>query len=377
MTGAGHLAEIRRALELTPDEEALLRAAAPLLEPEVPGWVDAFYRRLVLDPAAMAILADEGRVVRLKRSLSAWFHELFALPLDAAYERARSEIGRTHVRIGLPAHLMVTAMSHLRTDVRRTVLARLAHEPERAERLARSAEKHLDLELALMLGSYARRSRQVDRQRDRMLLLERMARRLSSGARDTLDAALCYGELVRRSDDPAERARWAARVEELLKRLARSDAHGLAALASLDDTAVRLRLADLVEQVLAALPAGLGPRVHVRLRPPDLSALVLPGPLVQALVEVLGNALRHDPAGHVGLSVSEGPAGGVCVEVTDGGPGWPGGLSSVDDVLAATRGMGLAYAELVASLHGGLLDLFPVPQGGAGVRFLLGPGGTG
>lgn len=374
MSAPGHLDDLRRALLLTPAEESLLRTAAPQLAPDVPLWVDAFYQRLVTDPSAMAILADEGRVLRLKRSLTAWFHELFALPLDEAYERARAEIGRAHVRIGLPAYLMVTAMSHLRADVRASILRRFAADAGHAERVARSAEKHLDLELALMLGTYARRSRQVDRQRDRALLLERMARRLAARARDTLDAALCYAELMRRAEEEGERSRWAARLEDLLKRLARSDAHGLAALAALDDTPMRVDLAELVAQVLAELPRSAVARVHVRVLPADLSALVLPGPLKQALIEVLGNALRHDAEGRVALSASERPSGGLSVEVVDSGSGWPRGQATVEEVLAATRGLGLAYAELVASLHGGMIDLFHGPEGGAGVRFVLGPG---
>ncbi len=371
MTAPSHLEEVRRSLNLGPQEEALLRAAAPVLEPEVPGWVDAFYARLVTDPVAMSILADEARVLRLKRSLKAWFHELFALPLDAAYERARAEIGRVHMRIGMPAHLMVTSMSHLKADVRRSASARLAADPARAERVARAAEKHLDLELCLMLDTYARRVRQADRQRDRTLLLERMARRVAGGARDALDAAACYAELLRRAPREEERARWAARLEDLLHRVSRSDARSLAALATLDDAPQRVRLDALVEQVLQDLPPRSRLRVVLALRPPGLTALVLPGPLRQALGEVLENALRHDAGGHVTLSAYEDPAAGLVLEVHDEGPGWPAGSSTLAEVLAATHGMGLSYAELVTSLHGGRLTLFPAPRGGAGVRFLL------
>lgn len=371
MNAAGHLDEVRRSLQLGADEEALLRLAAPALEADIPAWVDAFYARLVTDPPAMALLVDEGRVLRLKRSLQSWFHELFALPLDAAYERARAEIGAVHMRIGMPAHLMVTTMSHLKADIRRSAMARLASDPERAERVARAAEKHLDLELCLMLNTYARRIRQADRQRDRKLLLERMARRLAGGARDALDAAACYAELMRRSDREEDRSRWAARLEHLLRRVARSDARSLATLASLDDVPVRVPLSALVGEVLEDVPQALRARVQAEVRPPDLSAIVLPGPLRHALGEVLMNALHHDPSGRVTIALYEGAAAGIAVDVTDSGPGWPAGLSSVSHVLAATRGMGLAYAELVASLHGGQLTLFAAPGGGAGVRFLL------
>ena len=83
----------RRGLGLGEREEALVREVAPRLAGEVPHWVEAFYVRLVVDPVAMALLKDEGSVIRLKRSLIAWFFELFSPPYDAAYE----QIGRAHV----------------------------------------------------------------------------------------------------------------------------------------------------------------------------------------------------------------------------------------------------------------------------------------
>lgn len=366
MSRAGLLADVRRSLHLGPEEERALREAAALLGAEVPGWVDGFYARLVTDPVAMALLADESRVLRLKRSLTAWFHELFALPLDAAYAQAREEIGRAHVRIGMPAYLMVTAMSHLRADVRRSTLRRLAAEPERAERTARAAEKHLDLELALMLTTFAQHGRQVERRRERALLLERVARGLLGGARDTLDAALCYAELLRREGDAASRARWSARLGDLLRRLGSGDAGGLTALAALDDPPQRVAVAALVEAASASLGAAERARVEVLASPAPPDALVRVVPLQQALAEVLRWALLHGAAGTVTLRVGEDDDGALVLEVRAPGAGR-------DDA----AGPALAYAELVANLHGGGLARLAVPGGGECVRLVLGPGEVG
>ena len=110
MNEAAELGDILRALAWGPDDEARLRASVPRLSPRVDAWVEAFYVRLTSDPTAVAVLGDEGRIMRLRRSLSAWFHEMLTLPVDDAYARAREEIGRTHVRIGMPQHLIDIAV---------------------------------------------------------------------------------------------------------------------------------------------------------------------------------------------------------------------------------------------------------------------------
>ena len=160
--GGASIPALRHSLGFGVADEALVRTAAPRLGPEVDGWVERFYARLVVDPVAMAILRDESRVLRLKRSLVAWFLEIFSLPLDEGYERARRDIGIVHVRIGMPLYLMVTAMGGLRRDVRDSVVRLWADDGAQAERVADALSKVLDLELALMLECYRRRQRELE-----------------------------------------------------------------------------------------------------------------------------------------------------------------------------------------------------------------------
>lgn len=146
---------IRRSLALTEAETELVRGQGPRLACDVETWVERFYTRIVLDPVAMEILGDEGRVLRLRRSLQAWFHEIFSLPLDDTYAQVREGIGRTHVRIALPQHLMVTAMGALQRDVASSIDREFADDPATAARMRVAMGKTLDLELALMLAVYA------------------------------------------------------------------------------------------------------------------------------------------------------------------------------------------------------------------------------
>ena len=128
------------------------------------------------------------------------------------------------------------------------------------------------------------------------------------------------------------------------------------------DTA-RLSVADAAE-------GGHAP-VEVRVRPPGLRARVHEGPLRTAVAELLRNAIRHAPDGAVSVDVHREEDGGLTLEVSDTGPGWPPGISNLDDVLAQRGGVGLAYGELVAELHGGGMELYRASGGGAGVRLRL------
>lgn len=362
---------IRQALGLTPEDEETVRDAAASLERDVPLWVETFYARLLADPVASSLLVDPGTVERLRRSLSAWFREMFSLPLDAAYERARAQIGRTHVRVGMPMHLMVTAMSGLRTDVRASCRRAWVYDPCRGERVANALERVLDLELALMLGAYGRHSTELAQRRDRALLPQRVARRFAVATRNGVDAAICYAELVARAPDVASRERWLARLRAALDRVGTLDRRWSEGLSP---TEAEARPTDLEALVLAAVREVSVPAsttVDVRVEPRHLTAHVHPGPLRLALIELLQNAVNHDPGGTTTLEL-RGRDGDLVVEVVDGGPGWPPGAASVADLLGTSGGMGLAYGEHVAELHGGAIELFHPPSRGAGVRLRLG-----
>jgi hypothetical protein len=368
VTSGTDIASMRWSLGLTPQDEADVRASAAELAGAIPGWVDAFYARQVTDPVAMAILSSEARIVRLKRTLSAWFHELFALPLDAGYERTRAEIGRVHVAIGMPPHLMVTAMSGVRADVRATVLARLSTDPARAARVAAALEKVLDLELCLMLSAYVRAARRASLRRDRELLLRRLGERLAAGVRDARDAAACYGELLRAADRPAQRERWAARLAGALECVARGEAGGASALAALDEDLQRACIAALVERAVADV--GAGP-VDVRVEPAGLEGWVHVEALRQMLTELLRDALRGAGAGPVRLRSARSSEGDLLLEVLDASRSWLRGVSTLTDALARPREVGVALAEHVAGLHGGEADLRDDAALGRGVRLRL------
>jgi signal transduction histidine kinase len=133
------------------DSDALT-LAEPTMRPLLPAVADRFYATILQFPAARAVFADEAQVQRLKVSLTLWLEEVFSGPHDRAYHDRRLAIGRAHVRVKLPSHYMFTAMSGVRSHLRELAERELA--ADHAARVVRALEKLLDVELAIMTGTY-------------------------------------------------------------------------------------------------------------------------------------------------------------------------------------------------------------------------------
>jgi signal transduction histidine kinase len=334
--------------------------------PEVEQWVDRFHARLATDPTAMRFLTDEATVIRFKRSLTAWFLELFSPPFDARYARAREEIGRVHARIGLPQYLMVTAMNGVRRDVDASVDAIWGDDPPAAARVRDVLGKVLDLELALMLDAYRRRSLEVSQQAERALFAGQIARWVSDATRDVATAVRCYAELFRRASSRESRDHWGVRLRESLDAITR-----LSQPYRSDVTAPSVvPLSGILERALANVSLPARTVVERVVDPPGASGSVCEDALRMAVQEMIQGAANRDPGGKVRLGVRK-RARSIVFEVVDTGPGWPEGVRVVADAYGLPGGMGLALCQQVAVLHGGDVELFSAPGGGAGLRLTL------
>ena len=131
-----------------PDDSALLASVWPQVEPHVRGVTDRFYDVILRFPDARAVFADDAQVNRLKGSLVHWMRTAFLGPHDHAYYEGRLAIGRAHVRVQLPNRFMYTAMSGVRAHLKQLVDA-TAHT---------AIDKLLDMELAIMAGTYLEES---------------------------------------------------------------------------------------------------------------------------------------------------------------------------------------------------------------------------
>ena len=180
---------------------------------------------------------------------------------------------------------------------------------------------------------------------------------------------------VRNSSAEAERL---ARLTDDLLLLARSDEDRLSLrLQRTDVGSLLARSAGLAGSRLAA--AGLTCRVDV---PPGTCADVDPDRIRQAVDNLIGNALRFAPRGSVIVLAARAAGGGLDIEVSDDGPGFPAGfLPHAFERFARPdsgrsrgdggAGLGLAIVRVIAAAHGGVATAGNKPGGGAVVRLRL------
>ncbi len=216
----------------------------------------------------------------------------------------------------------------------------------------------------------------MERDRSRAEDLGRLARRFERIAQEAVSASLCHTHLLRDADAKFDRAHRLGELETVLRALLGA-VRRMAVPVGEDAPPRVLPMHALVTAALAEVGLPAHTDVGVRVELPTLEVAAREVPVVRALTELMQNAANHDPGGHLRIAARGVDGGGVVVEVTDGGPGWPPHIRSVADVVAGRSGMGLSVVEDVVEGHGGAVELFAAAGGGAGVRspFSAGSGG--
>src|SRR6187455_82858 len=126
----------------------------PRAEPHFHIVVEDFYAAIEAHPEAKHVITGgREQVERLKGSLTEWLGSLLGGRYDQEYLDRHARIGRVHVRIGLPQHLMFTAMCRVRLHLTRIAALVLADATRQLEQVTTAVHKLLDLELAIMLDS--------------------------------------------------------------------------------------------------------------------------------------------------------------------------------------------------------------------------------
>lgn len=144
--------DLKRYVGFDDDDVRNLLAVREQVQPLIPGAVTAFYDVILQHTGARGVLTDgDSHVRHLSGLLTEWIRGLFEGAYDESYYQARSRIGATHVRVGLPQKYMPLAMHvvwrELSEGIRRTI-------PGAYEAVLRSLHKLLFLDLTIMLESY-------------------------------------------------------------------------------------------------------------------------------------------------------------------------------------------------------------------------------
>ena len=165
MPGETRFQELKRYVRFDDRDAQLLLEFRERAAPEFPRIALEFYDRIREHTDAHEVFTGEAQILRLQRTLVLWMSRVCGGTYDEAYHEQTSQIGRVHVKIGLPQRYMLTAMALIRV-----ALLRIADRDFGAD-AAPTREaliRILDLELAIMLETYkdsfTERIRAVERQ---------------------------------------------------------------------------------------------------------------------------------------------------------------------------------------------------------------------
>jgi len=398
------LEEMKSYVGLTEADARLIAQAGPALEPHLPALAELFYRKILEHPATARILGGPEQLARLKGTLQHWARGVLAGRYDAAYANQRTEIGRQHVRVGVPQRYVISAMNVVRIFLLDAVDRELTGADAAATR--RALNKVLDLDLNLMCESYLEASVRELRELNARLeaanlemaelgrVKDDFLAHTSHELRTPLNSILGFSKLILDGlcQNPAEE-------RELLRDVFESAQHLLGIVNDILDIAKieagklklspqRVELRPLFEQVLAVVSVQAEEK---KLKLVDETAgRELPpvradeNRLRQVLINLLDNAVKFTAQGAITLRAhTDRVPGHVLVEVQDTGVGVPAeqqaGLfekfKQVDSSFTRRHGgsgLGLAICRRLVEMMGGQIELKSPGEGrGTTVRFTI------
>jgi PAS domain S-box-containing protein len=155
--------ELLRYVRWTDADEAHLALLHRVASPHFPEIATEFYERIREHAEAHAVFTGEEQIARLQKSLVRWLDRVCTGARDVKYFTETAQIGRVHVKVGLPQRYVFTAMSLIAVALGRIADRTLPDSKSVRDTVTRA----LDIELAIMLGAYhddfVERVRRVER----------------------------------------------------------------------------------------------------------------------------------------------------------------------------------------------------------------------
>jgi two-component system sensor histidine kinase HydH len=347
-----------------------LRLTGPYVEPSFKGIVDRFYEAIFDNPRVSAVFTGgPEQIERQKALLTHWLSGLFGGVYDVEYLRLRARIGRTHVRIRLPQRYMFSAMSIVRTGL---------HQALESAPLASAARKHAheaidkicDLELAIMLETYAEDHLSRMRDAERLATLGQLSGFIGHELRNPLAVMETSIHLLKRrlpiGDEKAQHHLNRLREQVDLSTNIISDLLELARDRPLERHAID-DLQGGIDAALREVPKTPGVVLTVDLAPGLPPPRVDEKQIRRLLVNLVTNAfqaLSERNEGRILLSARQ-EDDKLLLVVEDNGAGIADEVRHrLFEPLATTRakglGLGLALCRRIAERHGG--DIRAVPS---------------
>lgn len=146
---------LQRYVGWTEADARRVQAAGDIVRPTFAALIDDFYDAIRREPkTAQLITGGVPQIERLKATLLQWIDELFSGNYDAAYVTRRYQVGRRHVAIGLRQVYADAALGRLRAGLHEALQENWPGDPREMPTTARSLNRLLDLELALIEDAY-------------------------------------------------------------------------------------------------------------------------------------------------------------------------------------------------------------------------------
>jgi len=366
------LDELKRYVRFAEADERALRALHASAAPRFEAIAQVFYDRILShDEARKALVGGESRVGRLRETLVVWMDTLLSGPWDERYFERRCQIGRVHVRIGLPQHYMFGAMNVIRVELARIAWARFHDAPEELEVVRGALGKILDLELAIMLHTYREDLLAQQARAERLATFGQLVGSIGHDLRNPLGVIETSLFILRgRVGEEEKTVKHLDRISEQLGVANAIISSLLDMIRSRPLQRERVRLAEIVAGAAGAVkrPAGVALSVDGIDALPEVEGD--PVQLRQVFVNLLENAVyAASPQGAVAVRATA-RDGAVEVHVEDSGPGVDlATRRRLFEPLITTKergiGLGLALVKQIAERHGGTVAYSDRAEGGA------------
>ena len=363
-------------VELADADRARLADLHARLAPQLPEIVQRLVDRLVARSHAGALLTSPEQTARLRDTLVEWMESGLVGRHDEGFRDGRSRAGSWYAAAGLPRRYVVTAVNLVRGEYHDRIDQ--LYEPREGRLVARSVDKLLDVELALLLHDHLDANaglvaRDRGAQSDRIAAIQTLSAGLAHEVRNPLNSARLQLELLdrrlRRAEVDPKLIEPVEQVSHEIERLTRLLNEFLAfarpselALADHDVPAI-------VREVIAAQEAFAttrGAAIQIA-GVGSLRAHVDAQKLRQISHNLVRNALEAvAPGGHVTVTI-DGNDDHVHLTIEDDGPGIPEAVQRrIYEPFFTTKeagtGLGLSIVHGMVVAHGGTITVASSPR---------------
>lgn len=372
------------------DSETALRlqSMATRMRPFHRGIVDLFYRAILEDPDASAVLRSEAQVARLKVSLEHWLEGLFGGVYDDRYFEKRARIGRVHVKVGLDQRYMLAAMNVVRIGLHHAV-SDSADDGLGTFLDHTVIDKICDIELAIMLETY-REDYVLKKtaEAESLAVMGRLTAGLAHEVRNPLNAATLQLDVLRRTAAKVEDASVRRKIErrtnvvkDELRRLSvlLDDFLNLARARRLDPVHCEAR--SLLEEVIELRRPEIESQGVEFIEDIDTTCTLVAerDRLKQVVNNLITNAVEAVAdcrQSTIRIVSRKRDDGSWEVSVIDNGSGVSSDVAerafeSFVTTKDAGTGLGLAIVKRIVDLHGGRANLTTLPEGGTRASFWI------